>query len=261
MIPYIKIPPYFLKIGSFEFRWYGLAYILGVLLGMLSIRSTLNTKLTLSTDDLLNFMTFLLVGILLGGRLGYILFYDLVYYLQFPLEIFQLWRGGMSFHGGGLGCAAAIAVYCFQKKLPFLFVLDCVAAAAPIGLGLGRLANFINGELYGRITSVPWAMVFPLSDGFPRHPSQLYEAFLEGFILWLILYPLLRSGRLLSGKITALFLLLYGLFRFLIEFVREPDTQLGLLAFNLSMGQWLSLTMILGGATLWLLVQKIKKSS
>ena len=246
---YPIINPVFLKLGPFEMRWYGLAYILGLLLGTWVIKSTLK-KLSFSQNDIWDFMTYLMLGVLLGGRLGYILFYDLAFYLQKPLEIFALWHGGMSYHGGALGCMGAVIWFCKKNQKPIFSVLDQLALASTVGLFLGRLANFVNGELYGRVSDVSWAVVFPNGGPLPRHPSQLYEAFFEGILLFIIL-KCLSKKELKSGQLFSLYLVLYGFFRFAIEFFREPDSQLGFFAQFFTMGQLLCLSMILGGCILF----------
>ncbi len=249
-IPNIK--PYFLKIGPIELRWYGLAYILGVTLGIFALKTWCKKQLAMSTDDLINFASYMMIGILLGGRLGYILFYDLSYYLHSPSELLAIWHGGMSFHGGVIG--SVMAVWIFAKKYaknPWLLA-DGIAAVAPIGVCLGRLANFINHELYGRITTQPWGVIFPNGGSLPRHPSQLYEATFEGLVLGAILYPLLRSNRLKPGQVFSLGLVLYSLARFGIEFVREPDPQVGLLWLHLSLGQYLCVIMMGIGSLLFI---------
>jgi phosphatidylglycerol:prolipoprotein diacylglycerol transferase len=187
-------------------------------------------------------------GIILGGRVGYVLFYNPGYFLEHPLEIFQLWNGGMSFHGGFLGVVLAVALFARQRHISFLSLSDITCAVAPIGLFLGRIANFINGELWGRGTDVPWAMVFPGAGPFPRHPSQLYEATLEGLVLFVILALLVRGGALRRpGMITGSFMLLYGIARFICEFFREPDIQVGYLWGGMTMGMLLSLPLMLVG--------------
>jgi phosphatidylglycerol---prolipoprotein diacylglyceryl transferase len=197
------------------------------------------------------------IGVILGGRLGYVIFYQPAYYLSHPLEIFALWQGGMSFHGGFLGVLIAMVFFARKINKPWLSVMDFVAPLVPLGLGAGRLGNFINGELWGRATDVPWAMVFPQVDNQARHPSQLYELGLEGIALFIILWWYSSKPRPV-GAISALFLIGYGSFRFLVEFTREPDNFLGLLAFNMSMGQWLSLPMVLTGV--WLYFRSLKSA-
>lgn len=239
--------------GPFGIRWYALAYIVGILLGWWYAKK-LAAKADRSfgwTPGLMeDFVTYATLGVILGGRLGYVLFYKPTYYLQNPGEILQVWNGGMAFHGGALGVILAIIVFARVKKLPVFGLGDIVCAVVPIGLGLGRLANFINGELYGRATDVAWAMVFPADkDQLLRHPSQLYQATMEGLILFLALFVLEKKGyRKYPGVISGTFLAGYGLARFIGEFFREPDSFLGYLAGGLSMGQLLSLPMIAIGA-------------
>lgn len=239
--------------GPFGIRWYALAYIVGILLGWWYAKK-LAAKADRSfgwTPGLMeDFVTYATLGVILGGRLGYILFYKPTYYLQNPGEILQVWNGGMAFHGGALGVILAIIVFAKVKKLPVFGLGDIVCAVVPIGLGLGRIANFINGELYGRATDVAWAMVFPADkDQLLRHPSQLYQATMEGLILFLVLFFLEKKGyRKYPGVISGTFLAGYGVARFIGEFFREPDSFLGYLAGGLSMGQLLSLPMIAIGA-------------
>ena len=238
-----------IQFGSFGIRWYALAYITGLLIGIYILRretQSATSPVTLDqTDRLLNY---LLIGIILGGRLGYVLFYNVGFYLANPMAIFRVWEGGMSFHGALIGVGFALLVMARRQKLPFLAVSDRVAMVTPIGLFLGRLSNFINGELYGRVTNVPWAMIFPHSDGQPRHPSQLYEASLEGVLLGLLMYILWQRDWLASsGRLTGVFLCGYGGARFLVEFVRQPDAHIGLFGGVLSMGQLLSFPMVIIG--------------
>jgi phosphatidylglycerol:prolipoprotein diacylglycerol transferase len=239
--------------GPFGIRWYALAYIVGILLGWFYAKK-LAAKADRSfgwTPGLMeDFVTYATLGVILGGRLGYVLFYKPTYYLQNPGEILQVWNGGMAFHGGALGVILAIILFAKVKKLPVFGLGDIVCAVVPIGLGLGRLANFINGELYGRATDVAWAMVFPADkDQLLRHPSQLYQATMEGLILFLVLLALEKKGyRKYPGVISGTFLAGYGVARFIGEFFREPDSFLGYLAGGLSMGQLLSLPMIAVGA-------------
>jgi phosphatidylglycerol:prolipoprotein diacylglycerol transferase len=258
MISYPNISPYFLNIGPFALRWYGLAYIVGLLCGGWVLKPVFKQRFLMSWDDVFNLMSAVIIGMLVGGRVGYILFYDLSFYLQTPSEVLAVWHGGMSFHGGILGGIAAVYIWCRQAKRPFLGILDGVAAVTPIGLLLGRLANFVNGELYGRITDVPWAMVFPNGGIFPRHPSQLYEAFFEGLVLFAILYPLLKRSQNRPGRVVGWGLMLYGVMRFCIEFFREPDAQVGLLGV-FSMGQWLCLGMVAIGLIVFIFCKSFSK--
>lgn len=196
--------------------------------------------------------TWLILGLILGARVGYVLFYDFGNYLKDPLEIFAVWHGGMSFHGGMIGTLLAGYLCCRKYRVDFLSMADLVIVTAPIGLGLGRLGNFINGELFGRVTDAPWGMIFPAGGPFPRHPSQLYEFALEGVLLFIILWAL-KDRKFASGSLCAFFLILYGLFRFLVEFFREPDVQLGFIAGPFTMGQILSAFTAAAGIALFLL--------
>jgi len=208
-----------------------------------------NRDLALSGDFLDTLYTWLLLGLVIGARLGYVVFYDLSPYLSHPLEIFAVWHGGMSFHGGFIGCVLA-GVWCSKRfKVDPWQVADLVMVTAPIGLGCGRIGNFINGELFGRVTNVPWGMVFPAGGPFPRHPSQLYEFLLEGVVLFTILW-IMKDRMRRTGKLTALFVMLYGLFRFVAEFFREPDPQLGFITGPFTMGQLLSSLMVFTGTAL-----------
>ena len=241
------IDPVFLRIGPLEFRWYGLMYILGFIASyFILLRGARRKGLSLTSDDIADIIFSLALGVVLGGRLGYVVFYNASYYLAHPLKIFAVWEGGMSFHGGLIGVVVA-GLYASRKKgIGFTLLADLCALAAPVGLGLGRLGNFINGELYGRATDVPWGMVFPGGGGVPRHPSQLYEAVLEGPVLFVILLLVGRRVQT-TGVLLWTFIGGYGLFRFIVEFFREPDTHLGLLLGPFSMGQFLSFPMFLLG--------------
>lgn len=251
----LHLDPVLFQIGPFALRWYSLAYLAGILFGWFYLTRLLNEDEApmkrSDADDLVSWVT---IGIIGGGRLGYVLFYDFQAYLAHPLTIFELWHGGMSFHGGALGAAMAVFVYARFHRLSGLRITDYIAMCAPIGLFLGRLANFVNGELWGRPTSLPWGIVFPDAGPFPRHPSQLYEAALEGPILFTLLWFLFRftDARRRAGLLGGVFVSGYGVFRFLVEFVREPDHQLVDFAnaSGLHMGQWLCVPMILGGASL-----------
>lgn len=215
------------------------------------------------TDEIADILFYIAIGVVLGGRLGYVIFYNPAHYVQNPLEILQLWTGGMSFHGGLLGVIAAMALYAYRTRRRFFEVADFIAPLTPLGLLAGRLGNFINQELWGRASDLPWAMVFPATDpsGIPRHPSMLYEAFLEGIVLFIILWVYSRKPRA-TGNVAGLFLICYGAFRFVVEFVRQPDPHIGYLALDwLTMGQVLSLPMILFGVAVFLLPIKPAKRS
>jgi phosphatidylglycerol:prolipoprotein diacylglycerol transferase len=266
-LPFPAIDPVAIQIGPFAVRWYGLAYFAGILLGWrYGRRLAANERLwggrpapvtPADIDDLLLWLT---LGIVLGGRLGYALFYEPGHFLADPLAIARVWEGGMSFHGGLLGTILALSLFARRRGLPLLSLLDIAAASTPFGLFFGRLANFINGELFGRPSDVPWAMVFPYGGPEPRHPSQLYEAALEGILLFLVLAFLFwrTRARWQPGRLVGAFLLVYGLSRFVVEFVREPDAHLVEFAqaTQLHMGQWLSLPMILAGLYLILTAAK-----
>tara|TARA_B100000780_G_scaffold268991_1_gene227413 strand:+ start:1 stop:774 length:774 start_codon:yes stop_codon:yes gene_type:complete len=243
--------PVAFQIFSLEIRWYSLAYIVGILLGWAYCKKKL-----IRTDKLLNlfddFITFLIVGIILGGRFGYALFYNLGYYLENPIEILMVWNGGMSFHGGLIGVVLATLFYSKKNKINQFIFLDLVALSAPIGIFFGRVANFINSELYGRATDVPWSVQFVLIDNIKRHPSQLYEAFLEGVVLFFILRHFFKKNYLEKpGQISGLFLIFYSLFRFFVEYFRSPDPQIGYLVLNLTMGQLISVAFLILGALIF----------
>lgn len=255
LIDYPRINPDIFSIGPITIRWYGVAYLLGFMLGYGLLRRLVRTGfLKLSLDQLSDLLTWIIVGVIAGGRLGWWLFYHRTEGPEPWWEPIAIWHGGMSFHGGLLGVILAILIYTRVTKHAFWNTADALALATPVGLLLGRLANFINGELYGRATDVPWAMIFP-SDAtqLPRHPSQLYEAFLEGIALLAALW--LAKGRLgkTPGRIASLFVILYAAFRFTVEFTREPDPQLGYIAWGwLTMGQILSLIFLLAGVIMWI---------
>ena len=240
------------QFGGVGVRWYAIAYLVGLLAGWYLLRreaSHIGSPLRPETVDIL--LNYVLFGVIIGGRLGYILFYNSAYYLAHPLSMLRIWEGGMAFHGALIGVAIAVLIMAKRHYVPFFVLTDRVALVVPIGLFFGRLSNFINGELYGRVTTLPWAMVFPKSDGQPRHPSQLYEAGLEGLLLGVIMLVLWRRGWLQQhGRITGVLLAGYGVARSLIEFVREPDAQIGLLLNSISMGQLLSVPMIIFGVYL-----------
>ncbi len=256
-----QIDPIALQLGPLVIRWYALAYLAGFLLGWrYCLGLVKNAEHRPNTDDIDDFLTYAVLAVILGGRLGYVLFYQPGYFLENPLEIVKIWKGGMSFHGGVLGLVLAMLLFAHLRKINVFRLSDIVCAAAPIGLFFGRMANFINGELYGTPTKLPWGIVFPGGGIAPRHPSQLYEAALEGIVLFFILRALTRSDKVHTGTISGIFLIGYGLFRALVEFVREPDEQIGLIAGFMSMGQILCLPMILCGAALVYLASQRKFS-
>jgi phosphatidylglycerol:prolipoprotein diacylglycerol transferase len=248
MLVHPGFDPRALQVGPLAIRWYGLMYLVGFglayALGRVRLGRGLGNGVTREVlDDLL---FFIVLGVVLGGRLGYVLFYKPVYYLSHPLEIFAVWQGGMAFHGGFLGVLLAVWYVARKHRLRWLALTDFIAPLVPPALGAGRLGNFINGELWGRVTAVPWGMVFPPAGPDPRHPSQIYQLALEGIALFVLLWVFSARPRP-TGAVSGLFLVGYGVFRFVAEFFREPDDFLGLLALNLSMGQWLSMPMILAG--------------
>ena len=250
MLVHPEIDPIAFSIGPLSVRWYGLMYLVGFAaawwLGMRRIgqgRAPIDRK---QFDDLIFYAV---LGVILGGRLGYVLFYKPGYYAAHPLEAVAIWQGGMSFHGGLLGVIAAMWLFARRRGIDFLRLADFVAPLCPLGLAAGRMGNFINGELYGRVTDVPWGMVFRQAGEAPRHPSQLYQFALEGVALFVLLWWFSSKPRE-RGQVSALFLIGYGAFRFIAEFGREPDAFLGLLAFGLSMGQWLCVPMVAAG--IWL---------
>ena len=249
-LPFPAIDPVLVQLGPFAIRWYALAYIAGIVLGWRIVRRLVQrpgwSLAPEAIDDLLFYVT---LGIILGGRIGYVLFYQPGYYLANPLDALAVWRGGMSFHGGLIGVLAASALFARNHGLPFLEIMDALAVVAPIGLFFGRLANFVNGELWGRVSDVPWAVVFPRAGPEPRHPSQLYEAGLEGLVLlavmlWFAAKPYRPEAR---GTLGGIFLIGYALARIAVELFREPDAQIGFLAGGLTMGQLLSFPMLLVG--------------
>lgn len=251
------ISPIAFEIGPLAVRWYALAYVAGILLAQWIV-VRLNRRLVpplLTQKAIDDLVLYAVLGIIAGGRLGYILFYNLGHYLDQPLDMLAIWQGGMSFHGGLLGVLGAFWLFTRRYKISWLALMDLFAVAAPIGLFLGRLANFVNGELYGRVTAAPWGVIFPRGGDVPRHPSQLYEAGLEGLLLFIVLSLLAFRTQALkrTGLLGGLFIMGYGMARFMVEFFREPDAQLGYLVEGLSMGQLLCLPMVLVG--LWLVVR------
>ena len=246
------LDPAIIHFGSLQIRWYGLMYVIGMMTSYVLLKNYFSRRKYLlvppqKIDDLI---TWAFVGLLLGARIFYIIFYNPTFYLSNPLEIFAFWHGGLSFHGGAAGIAVAMYFFSRKLKVPMLNLGDHIAICGAIGIGLGRIGNFINGELWGRVTSVPWAIIFPDAGPDPRHPSQLYESFFEGFLMFFILI-FIRKKQKSHGTTLFSFLGLYAIFRFFIEFFREPDMQLGFIVFNLSMGQLLCIVMLILAIVLW----------
>jgi phosphatidylglycerol:prolipoprotein diacylglycerol transferase len=268
MLIHPQIDPVALQLGPLAVHWYGLTYLAAFGLFMwLGVRRLQHEPFVSirgagawSRRDVEDILFLGVMGVILGGRIGYCLFYKPAYYAAHPLEVFAVWQGGMSFHGGMLGVIVAEVWFAFSRKRPLLQVADFVAPCVPTGLAAGRLGNFINGELWGRVASpdLPWGMVFRGAGDLPRHPSQLYQFLLEGLLLFVLLWWYARKPRS-QGQVAAAFLFGYGVFRFIAEFFREPDAHLGLLSFGMSMGQWLCVPMILGGMGLWLWAGKQPK--
>ncbi len=253
--------PVAIQIFSIEIRWYSLAYIIGILLGwILSKRFFIsNVELKEKFDD---FLTFVILGIIIGGRLGYVILYNPNYYLDNFIDIFKIWEGGMSFHGGLIGVVLASFYFAKKNNQNFFIYLDVISIVAPIGIFFGRIANFINSELYGTETNLPWAVQFIKIDNLYRHPTQLYEAIFEGLILFLILIYLRNKGLMkITGLMSGIFLICYSIFRFMIEFLRVPDEQIGYLLFNLTMGQIISCIFFLIGIYLTIVRYENKKGS
>jgi phosphatidylglycerol:prolipoprotein diacylglycerol transferase len=260
MLQHPQIDPVALQIGPLAIHWYGLTYLaafaLFFWLGRLRLRHEPYASITQPSPwqkrDVEDILFLGVLGVVAGGRIGYCLFYQPAYYLQHPLEVFYVWQGGMSFHGGLLGVMLAMVWYAHSRGRPFFQVMDFIAPCVPTGLAAGRVGNFINGELWGRVAdpSLPWGMVFRGAGDLPRHPSQVYQFLLEGVLLFVLLWLYARQPRK-TGQVSGVFLLGYGVFRFIAEFFREPDAHLGLLALGMSMGQWLCVPMIVAGILLW----------
>ena len=254
-----NLDPVLFSFGFLVIRWYSLAYILGILIGWwlgkeIILKKFKTTDFKFDIKEFDNLITYLIISILIGGRIGYILFYNFEYYFSNPLDIIKIWEGGMSFHGALLGIIFATYWFSIKKNIPTFFLLDIIVCVAPIGIFFGRIANFINGELVGKITNVFWGVIFPNIDNATRHPSQLYEAILEGIILFLLLMYFRKKSYLSKpGTISGLFLIFYSIFRFFIEFFRVPDEQIGYLAFNLSIGQVISFIFLIIGTIIFYL--------
>jgi phosphatidylglycerol:prolipoprotein diacylglycerol transferase len=256
-----NLDPVLLNFGFVAIRWYSLAYIAGILIGWwlgkkIIIKRFKNTSKQFDLKEFDDLITLLIIFIIIGGRFGYIIFYNLEYYISNPLDIIKIWEGGMSFHGALIGIIIGTHLFGIKKKISSLFLLDIIACVAPVGIFLGRIANFVNGELVGKVTNVSWGVVFPSIDMMPRHPSQLYEAFLEGIVLFFILNLSILKKNYKTGTCSILFLVFYGFFRIISELFREPDIQIGYL-FNLfSMGTMLSFLMISVGIMIFGFVRK-----
>ena len=258
MIHLPEIPPYIFKIGGIGPTWYGLMYVIGFMLGYKILSHWAKSDPSWDKEQVNSLLTYLILGVTLGGRIGFVIFYQFDWFIRHPLYLFKITDGGMSFHGGLLGVIFAVWLFCKFNKKAFLASIDFIVPVIPIGLFFGRIGNFINGELWGYASNMPWAMVFPQDpDQIPRHPSQLYEAFLEGLLLFIILYFFSRKERA-EGKVSGLFLLGYGFSRFIVEFIRLPDAYIGYIAFGwMTRGQLLTLPMIAIG--FYLLLRRVSK--
>ena len=256
-----NLDPIIFSYGFISIRWYSLAYVLGILIGWWYGKKLISNKRQLLKEkfNLKNFddlITYIVVSIIIGGRLGYVVFYNIEYYYSNPVDIFKIWEGGMSFHGALIGIILGTYIFSIRRKIQTLFLLDVIACVSPIGIFFGRIANFINGELVGKVSSVPWSVVFPSLDLIPRHPSQLYEAVLEGLILFAILNIIFLKKKYEIGKCSCLFLIYYGIFRIISEYFREPDIQLGYIYDLASMGSILSFMMFLSGLAMFYSIKK-----
>ncbi len=260
VLPYID--PVLISLGPLQIRWYSLAYIFGILATLFWLGFVNKKEKIMSKEALDNWLAWAVLSIILGGRLGYIIFYNFGYFVSNPLEIFAFWHGGMSFHGGLIGSGVGMYLFCKKNKVNFFKLTDNLSVIAPIGLFFGRIANFINMELYGRFTDSKFGIIFPNAGLYPRHPSQIYEAFLEGIVLFLVLIICRFNKKIYQkqGFLTGIFLIGYGLARFIVEFFREPDDHLGFIFSQITMGQILSLPIILTGLYLIFLSTKTAKS-
>lgn len=260
-LPFPQIDPVALAVGPFQIHWYALAYVAGFILAWRLARIICakdGPDHRPNPVDIDDYISWAILGVLLGGRMGYILFYNLPVYLDHPLEAIKVWHGGMSFHGGAIGVIASLLLFSKIKKVPLMRLADVASAVAPLGFFLGRVANFINGELYGRVTDVAWGVVFPRGGPEPRHPSQIYEAISEGLFLFAICFALIQFSAMRNrpGLVSAAFLFFYGLFRFTCEFFREPDVQLGFILDQVTMGQILCLPMMVAGVVIFIMSWK-----
>ena len=255
-----NLDPILINLGFISLRWYSLAYIFGILIGWWYgkkiIKKFKNKYGNFLADDFDDLITYLIFGIVIGGRLGYVIFYNLNYYIENPLDIIKIWQGGMSFHGALIGIIIGTFFFSYRRDKNALFFLDIIACVSPIGIFFGRIANFINGELVGKISSMPWSVIFPDVDMMPRHPSQIYEAVLEGVILFLIVNFFINKKEYIIGTCSYVFLISYGALRIVSEFFREPDLQLGYIFNIASMGSILSLVMFLSGIAMFYIVKK-----
>ena len=255
-----NLSPILFDLGFFSLRWYSLAYIIGIIFGwwygkkmIIQKFYPIDTEINKRFDDLI---TYIIFAIIIGGRVGYVIFYNLEFYFYNPIDILKIWEGGMSFHGALIGIIIVTYIFSIKKNLKTFFLLDVIACVAPVGIFFGRMANFINGELVGKVSNVPWSVIFPLVDMFPRHPSQIYEAVLEGLILFIILNTIILKKKYISGTCSYLFLILYGLFRIFSEIFREPDPQIGYFLGFISLGMILSFFMILFGLIIYYSIKK-----
>ena len=251
-----NLDPVLLDLGLLEIRWYSLAYILGIILGWwlakkIIPRVLLSKNLKFNLDDFDDLITYIIISIIIGGRLGYVFFYNFNYYLSNPIDIIKIWEGGMSFHGAMIGVIFATYSFSLKRKISTLFLLDVIACVSPIGIFFGRIANFINGELAGKVSNIYWGVIFPNIDNQIRHPSQIYEALLEGVVLFFIINTIYFKKNYKIGDCSAMFLVMYGIFRIFSEFFREPDIQLGYLFGSISMGMLLSALMIFIGTIIY----------
>tara|TARA_B100000700_G_scaffold331057_1_gene461043 strand:+ start:4304 stop:5113 length:810 start_codon:yes stop_codon:yes gene_type:complete len=265
-----NLNPVFVDLGFFQIKWYSLAYIFGIIFGWMYSKKIIQilqekelTFKTIKKSDFDSLISFLVLGIILGGRLGYVLFYNFEYYSQNYFEIFKLWNGGMSFHGGLIGVIISILIFSKKKRINFFKISDIISCAAPIGIFFGRIANFINGELYGKVTSLPWAVIFKESDNLPRHPSQIYEALLEGLFLFLVINHLALKKRLLlkPGYISSSFLIFYSILRIFAENFREPDKHIGYILNYFSLGFLLSVITLIAGILIIFLIKKNEQNN
>ncbi|MEC7875212.1 MAG: prolipoprotein diacylglyceryl transferase [Pseudomonadota bacterium] len=260
MIAYPNINPVAVDLGFVSIHWYGISYVVGILVAWFLLRyRARHFQLSLDNEQIADLVFFAMLGIIVGGRLGSVIFYNFTYYLAHPVEIFYIHKGGMSFHGGLIGIIFSVWFFSYKNNTSFFKITDFIAPVIPIGLGCGRIGNFINGELWGSPSNLPWAMIFPdpAAGGISRHPSQLYEAFFEGLVLFIILWWFSRIQRPVKAT-SGLFLIFYGIFRFLVEFVRMPDQHIGYIAFNwLTMGQLLTIPMIILGTIFLIMAYRV----